>query len=111
MSAIGDRSSQRQLREPVADAAVDVGVDDRLEVGARDAVREDETRQRRAIERAVVAEHARAEALDDRGEPWRAGRDREARQLVGVDGRDAQRREARQAIGLAGRDAAGQCGL
>ena len=103
--------AERQLREPLADTAIDLGVDDRLEVGARHAVGEDDARQGRAIEGAVLAEDAGAEAFDDRGEPGRPWSDREARQLVGVDGGDAERREAGQAVGLAGRDAAGQRGL
>jgi hypothetical protein len=72
----GDRR-QRQLPEPVADPAIDVGVDDRLEVAAGDAVGEDEPRQRRTIERAVLAEDVGAEALDDRGEPVRPRRARQ----------------------------------
>ena len=56
MSAIATRVPAREIREPLADTAVDLGVDDGLELGAGDAIGEDEPAERGTIERAVGAE-------------------------------------------------------
>ena len=47
------RVSGGSVDEPLADAAVDLGVDDRFEIGARGAIGEHDPAERGAIERAV----------------------------------------------------------
>ena len=110
MSAIATRVPTRQVREPVADAAVDLGVDDRFELGARACGRA-KTMRPSAARSSVPsgAQHAGAEALDDRraapGVPGAtASRASTSASIVGTP--SAAKR--RQAVGLAGRDAAGQ---
>ena len=64
----GDAGAGGDVGGPLADPAVDLGMDDRLEVGASRAIAEHDPAQCRTIERAVFAQQRRAEALDDRGE-------------------------------------------
>ncbi len=93
-----DACAGRQVREPLVDAPIDLGVDDGLEIGAGGAIGEHDAAERRAIERAVAdGRPPDRNARSTRVRPGSARLDRVARQLVGVDrGRAEAAKRARQ---------------
>ena len=99
---------RREIREPLADAAVDLGVDDGFEIGAGDAIAEDQPAEGRTIERAIGAQVGGTEAIDDARQSSRAGGDGVAGELVGIDDRGTEGSKPGEAIRLPRRDAAGQ---
>ena len=104
----GDPDAGRQIREPLPDVAVDLGMDDGFEIGARLVVGKYDPPERASIQCAVRAPARRAETADDRRERRRARRDGLPSEQVGVDAGGAERREAAKAVRLARRNAAGE---
>ena len=95
---------------PLLDAAVDLGMDDGFEIGARCAVGEYESPESRPIERAIRAQETVAEPCEHSAESRRTWRDSLPRQPVRVDRGCAERGERAQAKGLACGNAAGERG-
>ncbi len=93
MSAMATRVPAREVREPLADPAIDLGMDDRFEVGSGSAVAENEAAQGRPVEAAVRLDEAGAKSLHHAGQPFRARRDRLTGETIGVDDRGARERQ------------------
>ena len=109
MSAIGQARGRRAGREPLADRAVDLRVDDRFEVGAGSAIGEHDPRRAPRDRASHRREHRRRRTVRrPRASAGRPGADRIAREPIRVDRRHAEGREPRQAIRLPGRNPAGQ---